>query len=44
MDRSGGFTSALQNPTIAAATVAMAGTYSVTVTVSGCTSAAGQQQ
>jgi hypothetical protein len=36
----GGFTSALQNPT-RAATVANAGTYNVTVTVSGCTSAAG---
>jgi hypothetical protein len=36
-----GFTSALQNPTRASATAAEAGTYSVTVTVSGCTSAAG---
>src|SRR5204863_4425877 len=36
-----GFTSALQNPTRANATTADAGTYSVTVTVSGCTSAAG---
>jgi len=36
-----GFTSALQNPTRANATVADAGTYSVTITVSGCTSAAG---
>ncbi len=36
-----GFTSALQNPTHASATTADAGTYSVTVTVSGCTSAAG---
>src|SRR5437764_15073491 len=36
-----GFTSALQNPTRANATLADAGTYSVTVTVSGCTSAAG---
>jgi len=36
-----GFTSALQNPTRANATTADAGTYSVTVTVAGCTSAAG---
>jgi len=36
-----GFTSALQNPTRASATLADAGTYSVTITVSGCTSAAG---
>ena len=36
-----GFTSALQNPTRGSATVADAGTYSVTITVSGCTSAAG---
>jgi len=36
-----GFTSALQNPTRASATTADAGTYSVTVTVNGCTSAAG---
>src|SRR5206468_9803966 len=36
-----GFTSALQNPARANATTADAGTYSVTVTVSGCTSAAG---
>src|SRR5204863_6487974 len=35
------FTSTLQNPTIANATTAMAGTYSVTVTVNGCTSVAG---
>src|SRR5439155_91545 len=35
------FTSALQNPTRSGATMADAGTYSVTVTVSGCTSAAG---
>lgn len=35
------FTSALQNPTRPSATAAMAGTYSVTVTVSGCTSLAG---
>jgi hypothetical protein len=36
-----GFTSSLQNPTRANATPADAGTYSVTVTVNGCTSAAG---
>jgi hypothetical protein len=36
-----GFTSALQNPTRSSATLADAGTYSVTVTVAGCTSAAG---
>src|SRR4051812_29194354 len=36
-----GFPSALQNPTRTNATTADAGTYSVTVTVSGCTSAAG---
>ncbi|HKR64718.1 MAG TPA: hypothetical protein VJZ00_13380, partial [Thermoanaerobaculia bacterium] len=36
-----GFSSALQNPTRANATTADAGTYSVTVTVNGCTSAAG---
>jgi uncharacterized repeat protein (TIGR03803 family) len=36
-----GFASALQNPTIASATAANAGTYSVTVTVAGCASAAG---
>src|SRR5204863_8657470 len=36
-----GFTSALQNPTRTNAMTADAGTYSVTVTVSGCTSAAG---
>lgn len=35
------FTSSLQNPTRPSATVAMAGTYSVTVTTSGCTSAVG---
>jgi hypothetical protein len=37
----GGFTSALQNPTRSGATLADAGSYSVTVTVNGCTSAAG---
>jgi hypothetical protein len=36
-----GFTSSLQNPTRASATTAFAGTYSVTVTVNGCTSVAG---
>ena len=36
-----GFTSALQNPTRANATTADAGTYSVTITVNGCSSAAG---
>jgi IPT/TIG domain/Dockerin type I domain len=36
-----GFTSALQNPTRANAAAADAGTYSVTVTVGGCTSVAG---
>jgi hypothetical protein len=36
-----GFTSLLQNPTHANATAADAGTYSVTVTVNGCTSPAG---
>jgi PKD repeat protein len=35
------FTSALQNPTRATATMAMAGTYSVTVTSGGCTSLPG---
>src|SRR5205823_7893250 len=35
-----GFASSLQNPTRANAAVADAGTYSVTITVSGCTSAA----
>ncbi len=34
-----GFTSALQNPTIASVTSAAAGTYSVTATVGACTSA-----
>ncbi len=34
------FTSALQNPSIAAATTAASGTYSVRATVAGCTSAA----
>ena len=36
-----GFTSSAQNPSIPNATAAAAGTYSVTATVSGCTSAAG---
>ena len=37
-----GFTSSAQNPTVSAsATAGMAGTYNVTVTVAGCTSAAG---
>jgi CSLREA domain-containing protein len=36
-----GFTSSDQNPTRANATTADAGTYSVTITVNGCTSAAG---
>src|SRR5205085_12197807 len=36
-----GFTSAAQNPTRANATTADGGTYSVTITVNGCTSAAG---
>ncbi len=36
-----GFTSALQNPTRSNVTTADAGTYSVTITVNGCTSAAG---
>src|SRR5204863_144642 len=36
-----GFTSALQNPTRTNATTADAGTYSVTITVNGCSSAAG---
>src|SRR5207237_421702 len=35
------FSSGLQNPAIANATAAASGTYNVTVTVSGCTSAAG---
>lgn len=37
----GGYTSTTQNPTRPAATLAMAGTYSVTITVGGCTSAPG---
>ena len=36
-----GFTSSLQNPIITNTTTAQAGTYSVTVTVNGCTGAAG---
>jgi CSLREA domain-containing protein len=36
-----GFTSSTQNPTRANATTADAGTYSVTITVNGCTSSAG---
>jgi gliding motility-associated-like protein len=36
-----GFSSSLQNPSIASATTAATGTYSVTVTVGGCTSIAG---
>jgi hypothetical protein len=36
-----GFTSSSRTPTIASAAAANAGTYSVTVTVNGCTSAAG---
>ena len=36
-----GFSSSLQNPTIANVTLAAAGVYSVTVTVNGCTSPAG---
>jgi hypothetical protein len=36
-----GFTSSVQNPTRPNATLADAGTYSVTLTVNGCTSAAG---
>src|SRR5204863_139144 len=36
-----GFSSSLQNPSITNATTAASGTYNVTVTVSGCTSAAG---
>ena len=35
----GGFTSAVQSPVIASATTAMGGTYSLYVTVTGCTSA-----
>jgi gliding motility-associated-like protein len=37
----GAFASSLQNPTRANATAAMAGTYTVTATVNGCTSAQG---
>jgi gliding motility-associated-like protein len=37
----GGFTSSLEDPSIAGATAASTGTYSVTVTVGGCTGAAG---
>jgi gliding motility-associated-like protein len=37
----GGFTSTLQNPSIASVTNAATGTYSVTVTSNGCTSPAG---
>jgi PKD repeat protein len=37
----GSYSSTLQNPTRPSATAAMAGTYSVTVTVGGCTSVAG---
>jgi len=36
-----GFTSSTQNPSIAGATLAEAGTYSLTVTVNGCTSSSG---
>ncbi len=36
-----GFSSSLQNPTIASAAVANQGTYDVTITVNGCTSPAG---
>ncbi|NEU07538.1 T9SS type A sorting domain-containing protein [Flavihumibacter sp. R14] len=36
-----GFSSTLQNPTIASSTAAMAGVYSLTITVNGCTSPAG---
>ncbi len=36
-----GFSSILQNPSIASATIAATGTYNVTITVAGCTSAAG---
>jgi len=36
-----GFTSTLQNPSITNATAAVTGTYSVTATLGGCTSAAG---
>jgi gliding motility-associated-like protein len=37
----GGYTSSSQNPTRPNSTLAMAGTYSITITVAGCTSAAG---
>ncbi len=37
----GGFTSTLQNPSITSVTTAASGTYSLTVTVNGCTSPAG---
>ncbi|MFL5762959.1 MAG: PKD domain-containing protein [Bacteroidia bacterium] len=37
----GGYTATTQNPTRPASTVAMSGTYSVTITVAGCASAAG---
>ena len=36
-----GFTSSLQNPTVSTITAANAGTYSVTISLSGCSSAAG---
>jgi hypothetical protein len=36
-----GFTSSVQNPTVASTTSGNAGTYSVTVSLNGCTSAAG---
>lgn len=36
-----GFTSTQQNPTVSSATAAMAGTYSVSVTIGGCASLAG---
>jgi Carboxypeptidase regulatory-like domain/IPT/TIG domain/Dockerin type I domain len=40
----GGFTSSEREPSIANATSAKAGTYSVTITVNGCTSAAGETE